>query len=103
MTNLLSIVLWLPLAGAVLLALLPRSLEKGIRAGALLVSVVTFLLSLTILSQFQDGEGAFQLVEKHAWIPAWGINYSLGIDGISLWLVLLTTLLTPVVLLASWN
>ena len=45
----------------------------------------------------------FQLVEHKAWIPQWGINYSLGVDGISLWLVMLTTLLTPVVLLSAWN
>src|SRR6185369_15704213 len=52
---------------------------------------------------FQEGRAGFQFVESLNWIPQWGISYGLGVDGISLWLVLLTTLLTPVVFLASWN
>jgi NADH-quinone oxidoreductase subunit M len=103
MTNLLSLVLWLPMAGAVVLMLLPRKMEAEIKAGGLLVALSTFILSLTILGDFQERQPAFQLVESRDWIPEWGITYSIGVDGISLWLVLLTTLLTPVVLLSSWN
>ncbi|MEO8216847.1 MAG: NADH-quinone oxidoreductase subunit M [Acidobacteriota bacterium] len=98
-----SIVLWLPLAGAIVLAFLPRSAETAIKSGGLILAVVTFIASLMILPQFRVGVAAFQLVEHCQWIPSWGISYFIGVDGISLWLVLLTTLLGPVVLLSSWN
>src|SRR5207253_6487562 len=64
---------------------------------------IEFAVSLAILQHFEDGVAGMQLVEARPWIPAWGITYALGVDGISLWLVLLTTLLTPVVFLSSWN
>ncbi len=100
--SLLSAVLWLPLIGAVVLALFPRRAQGTIQAAALLVSLATFAASLLILTRFEPGTAAVQLVESHAWIPDWGIRYGLGVDGISLWLVLLTTFLTPIVLLSSW-
>src|SRR5438045_4656378 len=103
MTNLLSWIVWLPIAVAVILAFVPKGAVTAIKATGLITSLVTFIMSLTILQQFQEGIPGFQLVESRAWIPQWGIRYALGIDGISLWLVLLTTLLTPVVLLSSWN
>ena len=102
MDNLLSWVLWLPMLGAAALLFFPRGAEQACKAWALGVSVVTFIVSLGILSGFQDIAG-FQFVEKRPWIEAWGINYHLGVDGISLWLVLLTTLLTPIVFLSGWN
>src|SRR6185369_17144751 len=100
---LLSTVLWLPLIAAVVLAFFPRSATGPIKGLGLFASTLTFLLSLMILAAFQEGFAGFQLTEVRSWIPQWGINYSLGVDGISLWLVLLTTLLTPIVLLSSWN
>ncbi|MGZ4810315.1 MAG: complex I subunit 4 family protein, partial [Thermoanaerobaculia bacterium] len=100
---LLSTVLWLPLIAAVVLAFFPRSAAGPIKGLGLFASTLTFLLSLMIVAQFQDGFAGFQLAEVKSWIPQWGINYGLGVDGISLWLVLLTTLLGPVVLLSSWN
>jgi NADH-quinone oxidoreductase subunit M len=103
MPNLLSIVLWLPLAGAVVVAFLPKDIPNPIKGGGLLFSTLTFLASIGIVTGFQDGNAGFQLVESHPWIPQWGINYALGVDGISLWLVMLTTLLTPIVILSSWN
>ena len=103
MTNLLSIILWLPLVGAIVLALFPRSAGRAVQAGGLLVSLATFVISLVMLGGFRDGEAGFQFVENIPWIPAWGVSYALGVDGISLWLVMLTTLLTPLVILASWN
>ena len=99
----LSIVLWLPIAAAVVLAFFPRTADSAIKAFGLFASIVTFVVSLAIVGEFQNGVAGFQLVEQKAWIPDWGVTYSLGIDGISLWLVMLTTLLTPVVLLSSWN
>lgn len=103
MTNLLSITLWLPLIGAVILALFPRRYDGEIKAAGLIISLATFVVSLGIVFGFRDAEPSFQFIESHQWIPEWGIRYALGVDGISLWLILLTTLLTPVVLLSSWN
>jgi NADH-quinone oxidoreductase subunit M len=99
----LSIVLWLPIAAAVILAFFPRTAEVAIKAWGLFASIATFVISLAIVGEFQNNVAGFQLVERKAWIPQWGINYSLGVDGISLWLILLTTLLTPVVFLSAWN
>ena len=103
MTNLLSWIIWLPIAVAAILAFFPKSAVGAIKSTGLIASIATFLLSLTILQRFQEGVASMQLVESHTWIPQWGVRYALGIDGISLWLVLLTTLLTPVVFLSSWN
>jgi NADH-quinone oxidoreductase subunit M len=99
---LLSTILWIPIVAAVVLALFPRSAATAIKSLGFLASIVTFFISLMILPQFADKAG-FQLVERIPWIPQWGIHYALGVDGISLWLVVLTTLLTPVVFLSSWN
>src|SRR5256712_1523204 len=103
MTNILSWTIWLPIAVAVILAFVPRGAVTAIKAIGLFASLLTFVISLTILQQFQEGVAGFQLVESRSWIPQWGIRYALGIDGISLWLVMLTTLLTPIVFLSSWN
>jgi NADH-quinone oxidoreductase subunit M len=103
MTPILSITVLLPLAAALLLALFPRRSTNAIKAVGLTASLLTFIISLGILQRFDETVAGFQMVEVKSWIPQFGINYALGIDGISLWLVLLTTLLTPVVFLASWN
>src|SRR5439155_1714808 len=92
-----------PLVVAVLLALLPREPLGGVRRAALVFSLVPFALSLWMLARFRPGEADFQLIERAAWIPAWGIEYRLGVDGVSLFLVLLTAFLTPLVVLASWG
>jgi NADH-quinone oxidoreductase subunit M len=99
----LSTVLWLPVAAAIILLFFPRHAVNAIKGFGLFSSLVTFVMSLGILTGFEEGVAGFQMVEMKIWIPQWGINYALGVDGISLWLVLLTTLLTPVVLLSSWN
>jgi NADH-quinone oxidoreductase subunit M len=99
----LSTVLWLPIAAAVLLAFFPRSAGNAIKGIGLAASVATFIISIGLATGFQEGVAGFQFVENKPWIPQWGINYGLGVDGISLWLILLTTLLTPVVFLSSWN
>jgi NADH-quinone oxidoreductase subunit M len=79
---------------------LPASLWKPI---ALASSILTFLLSLRLFAVFDPLETGFQLVEHTSWIPEYGIQYFVGIDGISLLMVLLTTFLMPIILLASWN
>src|SRR5689334_15892881 len=99
----LSLTLWLPVAAAVIVALIPRDSVNAIKGAGLLAAVATFVVSLGIVAGFQDGYAGYQLVERWQWIPQWGISYSLGIDGISLWLVLLTTLLTPLIFLSQWD
>ncbi len=79
---------------------LPAALWKPI---ALASSILTFLLSLRLFAVFDPLETGFQLVEHVPWIPEYGIHYFVGVDGISLLMVLLTTFLMPIVLLASWN
>ncbi len=99
---LLTLIVFTPLAGAALLALLPREGVQGLRRAALAFSLVPLVLSLVMLYRFRI-EAGFQMVERAAWIPQWGIEYRLGVDGVSLFLVLLTTVLTPLVVLASWG
>ncbi|HET6563498.1 MAG TPA: NADH-quinone oxidoreductase subunit M [Marmoricola sp.] len=94
----------LPLVGAVAVMLVPRrgvaDLPKKVALG---FSVLTLLLVGALASRFDAGVEGFQLEEVHPWIEAFGAYYALGVDGIGLTLVLLTALLTPVVVLASWN
>jgi len=63
------------------------------------ISVLTFIVSLRLLLNFAPGEAGPQFVERYWWVPQWGIQYFLAVDGISLWLVLLTTLLSPIAIL----
>jgi NADH-quinone oxidoreductase subunit M len=102
-TPILSLIVFTPLFGACLLALLPREPVAGVRRAAFVFSLVPLALSLWLLLVFRVGEGGFQFMERTDWIPALGISYVLGIDGVSLFLVLLTTVLTPVVLLAGFG
>jgi NADH-quinone oxidoreductase subunit M len=100
---LLSIVIFLPLAGALAIAVFPRDRLGAIRWAALVTALATWAVSLALLLVFDPAERGFQLGEQAAWIPAFGINYKLGVDGISLALVVLTTTLTWVSILASWG
>ena len=96
----------LPLAGAILLALIGNAdgrRDAMIRWIALGASLVTFAATLLIWARFDPASADFQFVERVAWIPAFGIDYYLGIDGISLLLVVLTGFLTPIALLSSWE
>ena len=98
---LLTLIVFTPLAGALMLAVLPREHDAGLRRAALVFSLVPLALSLWMLARFEPSDANFQLVERASWIPAWGASYHVGVDGVSLFLVLLTTVLTPVVLLDS--
>ena len=97
----LSILIFLPLAGA--LVLLTTSNEKFSRYWALCVTSFLALFSLKLLSSFDTTTPAFQFAEKHTWIPALNIQYVIGMDGISVLLVLMTTLIMPFCVLASWT
>src|SRR5688500_8041378 len=70
---------------------------------ALAVSMVTFVLRRVVWWQFDPASDAYQLVERYPWLPDFGISYHIGVDGISLLLVVLTTFLTPISILASWE
>jgi len=98
----LSIVTFLPLAGAVLFIFIGRERENLLRYLALFITIITFIASLYLYFNFNAQTPEPQFVEKSAWI-GYGINYHIGIDGISLYLVLLTTFLMPIVLLSSWT
>ena len=100
---LLSLLVFSPLAGATLLAILPREPVAGVRRAALVFGLIPFALSLIVMRAFAVGRADFQLVERVQWIPAWGIEYALGVDGVSLLLVLLTSFLVPIVILSSWG
>ena len=101
------LVAFLPLAGALLLLALPN--RDGAQAttrplGALASRCVTFVATLALWAGFDAADGAgFQFVERHAWMPTFGIDYYVGVDGISLMLLVLTTFLTPLALLSSWE
>ena len=95
----------LPIAGALALLLVTddEHNEAMIRSIALVVSVLVFVETLLLWSRFNAGFGEFQFIERHAWIPAFGISYAVGVDGISLLLLVLTGFLTPLALLSSWE
>ena len=95
----------LPIVGAlVLLFIKDDEAHEGIvRRVALIVSVLVFAETLLLWSRFDAGSDQFQFVEQYAWIPAFGINYLVGVDGISLLLLVLTGFLTPLALLSSWE
>src|SRR5262249_12880752 len=99
--HLLTAVIFLPAAGAVLLLLFPESASKAAKWFAFGVSVLNFAVSIPLWTRFDISTSGFQFVEKADWVPSIGVSYALGIDGISLVLILLTTLLTPVSLLFS--
>jgi NADH-quinone oxidoreductase subunit M len=99
----LDALIFAPLAGAVVAGVVPRGNLRALRAVALVVTLFTFALSLGLLSQFDPAEAGFQRGSSVSWIPEWGIGYVTGVDGVSLWLILLTTFLMPVSVLASWS
>jgi NADH-quinone oxidoreductase subunit M len=99
----LDVAIFLPLAGALLIAFLPKSNANLARWAALIVTLVTFVVSIGVLVDFEASLGGFQLGSEAVWIEEWGISYITGIDGISLWMVMLTTFLMPLGVLASWS
>jgi NADH-quinone oxidoreductase subunit M len=100
---LLSILIAIPAVTALVIALLPAANRPAIRMVAMAGATITFVVSLALLVQFAVGDAAFQLEHSVPWIPEWGITYRVGIDGISLFLVLLTTFIMPLAILASWE
>ena len=97
---LLSLIIWLPALGALILLFMQN--EERIKIIALTTALADFLVSLLLLAWWVN-DGSMQYQEMVAWVPSLNINYHLGVDGISLFLVLLTTLLGPIVVLFSWH
>jgi NADH-quinone oxidoreductase subunit M len=99
----LTLLLMLPLFGGLFILFLPKSQEKAIRFFGLMISIFTFIVSLIAYLQFNSNSGDFQLTHYFRWIEQLNISYFVGVDGMSLLLVLLTTFLTPLTLLSSWT
>jgi NADH-quinone oxidoreductase subunit M len=103
--NILSLVTYIPAVAAILLLLFPRGSDRAIKLAALLGSLATFILSLHLAFHFDASRSQLQFEESVSWIrtATYSINHHLGIDGISLFLVILTTFLTPLAILCSWE
>src|SRR5579883_2125759 len=102
-SNILTIVTFTPAVGALLLLLFKRENTRAIRTFAVIVTLLTFVFSLHLIAHFDRTNPDFQFAIKIPWIPAYGIDYSMGIDGISVFLIVLATLLSPLAVLASWS
>src|SRR4030095_2274347 len=103
MAYLLTLVTFLPTVGALLVLALPRRQDSVTRYAALLTTALTFVVSLPLYFRFNPSVADYQFVEQRPWIPSLGVTYHLGVDGISVLLVLLTTVLMPLVILSSWT
>ena len=105
--SIISILIAIPLIGALIIALFVNGdsdhLAKNARNTALMATSVNFVLSLLLLIQFNQADTSYQFVEKYQWFSGLNINYYVGVDGISIYLVMLTTLLMPICILAGWD
>ena len=102
--GLLSLAIWTPIFfGVILLALGRDDQARSVRWIALVGAIVSFLVTLPLYGGFEVGTSAMQFVEKASWIARFNVNYHLGVDGISLWFVLLTAFINVVVIIASWE
>ena len=102
--GLLSLAIWLPvLVGVALLALGRDDRADLVRWGALLGSVASFLVTIPLITGFDRGTAAMQFQEKAGWIERFNVNYHLGVDGISVWFVLLTAFITVIVVVSAWR
>jgi NADH-quinone oxidoreductase subunit M len=102
----LSLITFLPLVGVLFILIVrgdEETVAKNARSAAMWASSVTFIVSLLLWFNFDTSTADFQFVEKHEWIPAFNISYHLGVDGISMFFVLLSTALTPLCVMASWK
>jgi NADH-quinone oxidoreductase subunit M len=98
-----SIVVFLPLLGALVVAFVPRRFEGAIKAIALGTALLAWVASLLLLAAYSTAPGDFQFLESTQWIPVFGISYTVGVDGLSIALVVLTTTLTWISILASYG
>ena len=102
--GLLSVAIWLPIAFGVLLLAIGRDEQAGmVRSVALLGAVASFLVTVPLVSGFDNSALAMQFVEKLPWIERFNVNYHLGVDGISVWFTLLTSFITVIVVISAWQ
>jgi len=99
----LSILIFLPIVGIGILLILNRKHHQGLKVATLAISLVEFVVSLPLWFNFNSQTAAMQFVERREWLPTYGISYYVGIDGFSLLLIMLTTFLTPICVLATWD
>ncbi len=99
----LTILTFLPIAGALVMLVFMRGRPSAYKTAALVTTIITFAISVYLAARFRTDTAGFQFQEDHSWIGSFGISYHLGVDGISLLLVLLTTLLSMVAILGTWN
>ena len=99
----LTLLMVLPLAGSLVVVALPKMREKLVKQVALATTLIVMAATIAMATTFQRDNVELQFVEKSSWIPSFGINYALGIDGLALVLILMSTILAPVVVLAGWN
>ena len=99
----LTLLMALPIVGSLVLAAIPKANEKLVKQTALLTTLIVMGATIAIAVGFERDNIELQYTEKYSWIPSFGINYALGIDGLALILILMATILAPVVVLAGWN
>jgi len=101
--GLLSLLIWLPIAAGVVCLIMGSNRIATVRWVALIASLLTFVVSLPLITGFDSSTFAFQFAEKLPWIPAFKLYYALGVDGIAMPLIILTTLITVPVIVAAWT
>ena len=101
--NILSLVVWWPAVGALAILFMDKTKDAQIKWAANIITFVGFLISLPLWFAFDNNGPQFQFQEQYDWIPSIGVTYHFGMDGISLLLVMMTTLLGFIAVLSSWN
>ncbi|UYM03689.1 NADH-quinone oxidoreductase subunit M [Solicola gregarius] len=99
----LTVLAALPIVGALVLVALPRGRTALVKQTAIGFTLVTLVLAIAMATQYSPDDGGYQLTEQHEWISVFGAYYALGVNGIGLTLILMTVILTPIVVLASWK
>jgi len=99
----LTFLMLLPIIGTAVIVALPKANETLVKQVALATTLIVLVSTIAMAVSFQRDNVELQFVEKYAWIPSFGINFALGIDGLALVLILMSTILAPVVVLAGWN
>ncbi|RMD83671.1 MAG: NADH-quinone oxidoreductase subunit M [Candidatus Dadabacteria bacterium] len=103
MDHVLTYMTFIPIAGMFVVLALPRTAHNAIRLTSLVFTLPPLALAVWLFASFDRASAGLQFVERHAWIPAYNIQYIMGVDGLSVTMVLLTALLCPLCILASWN
>ena len=103
MDNILSLLIWLPILGAIVVAFIQRDKEVIIRYTAAGFTGVQFIIAILLWRKFEPGNGSMQFTERLEWIPSLNISYILGVDGLSLPMVILTAMLFFIGVFVSWN